>query len=69
MGLEPTRPCEHKILSLARLPVPTLPHAVFSRFRLSETYYTSSKWYCKESFFENGLDMRMSLRVFKSKKT
>ncbi len=25
MGLEPTRPCGHKILSLARLPVPTLP--------------------------------------------
>ena len=26
MGLEPTRYCYHKILSLARLPVPTLPH-------------------------------------------
>ncbi len=26
MGLEPTRCCHHKILSLARLPVPTLPH-------------------------------------------
>ena len=26
MGLEPTRPIGHKILSLARLPVPTLPH-------------------------------------------
>ena len=26
MGLEPTRPNGHKILSLARLPVPTLPH-------------------------------------------
>ena len=26
MGLEPTRHCCHKILSLARLPVPTLPH-------------------------------------------
>ena len=25
MGLEPTRPCGHKILSLARLPIPTLP--------------------------------------------
>ena len=25
MGLEPTRHCCHKILSLARLPVPTLP--------------------------------------------
>ena len=27
MGLEPTRYCYHKILSLARLPVPTLPHS------------------------------------------
>ncbi len=26
MGLEPTQYCYHKILSLARLPVPTLPH-------------------------------------------
>ena len=26
MGLEPTRCNHHKILSLARLPVPTLPH-------------------------------------------
>ncbi len=25
MGLEPTQACTHKILSLARLPVPTLP--------------------------------------------
>ncbi len=25
MGLEPTRDCSHKILSLARLPIPTLP--------------------------------------------
>ena len=27
MGLEPTRCNHHKILSLARLPVPTLPQA------------------------------------------
>ena len=25
MGLEPTRPCSHKNLNLARLPIPTLP--------------------------------------------
>ncbi len=25
-GLEPARHCCHKILSLARLPIPTLPH-------------------------------------------
>ena len=30
MGLEPTRHCCHKILSLARLPVPTLPHLLSS---------------------------------------
>ena len=29
MGLEPTRNCLHKILSLARLPVPTPPQARF----------------------------------------
>ena len=28
MGLEPTRPNGHKILSLARLPIPTLPQIV-----------------------------------------
>ena len=28
MGLEPTRPNGHKILSLARLPIPTLPQTV-----------------------------------------
>lgn len=28
-GLEPSRYCYHKILSLARLPIPTLPHRAF----------------------------------------
>ena len=28
MGLEPTRDCSHKILSLARLPVPTPPRNI-----------------------------------------
>ena len=28
MGLEPTRCSHHKILRLARLPVPTLPHRI-----------------------------------------
>ena len=31
MGLEPTRCNQHKILSLARLPIPTLPHALPKR--------------------------------------
>ena len=30
MGLEPTRPNGHKILSLARLPIPTLPQTAES---------------------------------------
>ena len=30
MGLEPTRPNGHKILSLARLPIPTLPQTIES---------------------------------------
>ena len=30
MGLEPTRYCYHKILSLARLPIPTLPHNAYN---------------------------------------
>ena len=34
MGLEPTRHECHKILSLARLPVPTLPHTVFGSWSL-----------------------------------
>ena len=31
MGLEPTREYTHKILSLARLPIPTLPRTVVSQ--------------------------------------
>ena len=34
MGLEPTRHECHKILSLARLPVPTLPHFGLCAFEL-----------------------------------
>lgn len=30
MGLEPTRPIGHKILSLACLPIPALPHIQFA---------------------------------------
>ena len=26
-GLEPAQPCDHKILNLARLPIPPHPHA------------------------------------------
>ncbi len=37
MGLEPTRYEYHKILSLARLPIPTLPHA--ADFRQRNVFY------------------------------
>ena len=37
MGLEPTRVCTHKILSLARLPVPTPPQVHF--FPKRKCYY------------------------------
>ena len=39
MGLEPTRPCGHKILSLARLPVPTLPHAFHNASNILLSYH------------------------------
>ena len=45
MGLEPTQACAHKILSLARLPVPTLPRIVpiDSRRAARMIYYHSEK--------------------------
>ena len=51
MGLEPTRPCEHKILSLARLPVPTLPRSFAELKMLSESYYTTNVFCCKYQIF------------------
>ena len=48
MGLEPTRPCGHKILSLARLPIPTLPHlSLLSRDRI---IVTNERMNVKEKF-------------------
>ncbi len=48
MGLEPTRPCGHKILSLARLPIPTLPHlSLLSRDRI---IITNERMDVKEKF-------------------
>ena len=35
MGLEPTRRYRHKILSLARLPVPILPHKALINHELT----------------------------------
>ena len=48
MGLEPTRQRSHKILSLARLPIPTLPRTlVLSGFLLTardDFYILSNAW-------------------------
>ena len=40
MGLEPTRHECHKILSLARLPIPTLPQTIEFQ-RLNGDYYST----------------------------
>ena len=39
MGLEPTRCNQHKILSLARLPIPTLPHLASINLSLANKCY------------------------------
>ena len=44
MGLEPTRPCGHKILSLARLPIPTLPRNI--------DYYTKGYRMCQQQILK-----------------
>ena len=44
MGLEPTRCCQHKILSLARLPVPTLsPICIMILTKQIEFYHYKSE--------------------------
>ncbi len=43
MGLEPTQACTHKILSLARLPVPTLPLMSGSTYPKHGCYHTPRK--------------------------
>ncbi len=48
MGLEPTRPCGHKILSLARLPIPTLPH--LSLLSCDRIIVTNERVNVKEKF-------------------
>ncbi len=45
MGLEPTQLESYKILSLARLPVPTLPHR---HLKLSEEYITIPTRKCQQ---------------------
>ena len=55
MGLEPTRYCYHKILSLARLPVPTLPHIrSFSAPNKSRFFIIDSNYQSLFLFFANG---------------
>ena len=51
MGLEPTRDSSHKILSLARLPIPTLPHIAFMEFLLLATNASISNGHNKVNNF------------------
>ena len=62
MGLEPTRCNHHKILSLARLPVPTLPRiGCFKIFYLSPTHiniphlFMFGKYFFKLFYFLNSI--------------
>ena len=64
MGLEPTQLESYKILSLARLPVPTLPQATYLP---SENYNTTKSIRCQQEilffpiFFiciRNGTDLK-----------
>ena len=49
MGLEPTRPNGHKILSLARLPIPTLPQTVV--FLTTQQYVFYHRYSHKSTVF------------------
>src|SRR6185295_18233068 len=42
-GFEPPRPCGHKLLRLARLPVPPLPHEGENASELNSQVYRESK--------------------------
>ena len=56
-GLEPPRPCGHKILSLARLPVPPRPHgwSTISKFaRLCEARLCGASDYSRASARDSG---------------
>ena len=58
MGLEPTRHCWHKILSLACLPIPALPHdSYFSEFfiphRRCKSYIITIGLICQQLFLKN----------------
>ena len=51
MGLEPTRLYKHKILSLACLPIPALPHVRFD-FSQRLTYINKSFYHCQQLFLK-----------------
>ena len=58
MGLEPTRHCWHKILSLACLPIPALPHdsyfsEVFIPHRRCKSYIITIGLICQQLFLKN----------------
>ena len=52
MGLEPTRCNHHKILSLARLPVPTLPHLLSCCCSLATMYMIPKQHVIVKHFFQ-----------------
>ncbi len=57
MGLEPTRHCCHKILSLARLPVPTLP-------RIGQAFLDARMIIAKRSINVNNKFKKISPFIF-----
>ena len=68
MGLEPTRCNHHKILSLARLPVPTLPRiGCFKISYLSPThinipqFYLFGKYFFEFFYFFNSIFILLNL--------
>ncbi len=65
MGLEPTRHCCHKILSLARLPIPTLPHACNGVFRAANSMISLSAEEVNRIFIKRS-DQRTIRTVFTS---
>ncbi len=66
MGLEPTRCNHHKILSLARLPVPTLPRiGCFKISYLSPTHINIPQFFSFDKYFFEFFKKNVFLAIFK----
>ena len=66
MGLEPTRCNHHKILSLARLPVPTLPRiGCFKILYLSPTHINIPHLFMFGKYFFEFFKKNVFLAIFK----